>query len=169
KKGTKIGEILGAFSGWMELVFLIGFWVSPQPRFTIFSTPSLSVPFANFPVLHLVIALPILLTGAGIAIWGLKVMSVEVGFRAIDTHSKPRKIVTSGPYSIVRHPQYLGANLAHVGGSILFSASYALLFTPIYVSCNYLISWKEEKELDKELGEEYEKYRMGTPMFLPKF
>lgn len=170
KKGVKIGEILGLFSGWMELMFLLGFWISPQPRFIIFPSSSISIPFTNFsiPILHLVVALPFFLVGAGIAIWGLKVMSAEIGFWAIDAHSKPSKIVTSGPYSIIRHPQYLGADLAHVGGSILFSALYALVFTPVYVLCNYLISRKEEKELARELGEEYKEYQKSTPMFLPE-
>ncbi|KXA93632.1 hypothetical protein AKJ64_00200 [candidate division MSBL1 archaeon SCGC-AAA259E17] len=169
KKGVKIGRILGTFSGWMELVFLLGFWVSPQPRFTLLLNLSISLPLVDFsiPLSHLITAIPLMGVGAWIAIRAVREMSREVGFRVIDAHSKPRKIVTSGPFSIVRHPQYLGANLAHVGGSILFSASYALLFTPIYVTCNYLISWKEERELVRELGKKYKDYQEDTPMFIP--
>lgn len=173
KKGVKIGKILGAFSGWMELVFLVLFWIASQPRFVIpiFSDISIQLPFVNFsiPILHLMITLPLMLFGGWIAIKGVKAMSSEVGFGVVDTHSKPSKIVASGPYSIVRHPQYLGACLAYMGGSILLSASYALLFTPVYVLCNYLISWKEEKELVKELGEEYKDYQKKVPMFIPRF
>ncbi len=170
KRGIKIGKILGAFSGWMELVFLLGFWLSPQPRF-IFSGLSISIPIVNFsiPILHLAIALPLILAGAWIAIRGVETIGKATGTEVVDTHCKPGKIVTSGPYSTVRHPQYLGADLAHIGGSFLFSASYALLFTPVYVLCNYLISWKEEKELTREFGKEYENYQKKVPMFLPRF
>lgn len=171
KKGIKIGKILGAFSGWMELVFLLGFWILPQPRFVIFSGPSISVPFVDFsiPILHLIIALPLLLMGAWIAISAIEAISKVTGMEVVDAHSKPTEIVTSGPYSVIRHPQYLGADLAHIGGSVLLSASYALLFTPIYVLCNYLISWKEEKELASEFGKEYKNYQKKVPMFIPRF
>ena len=173
KKGVKIGKILGAFSGWMELIFLLGFWIAPQPRFAIpiFSGFSIPISFVNYsiPVLHFVIALPLLLIGGWVAVRGVRAMSSEVGFGAVETHSKPSKIVTSGPYAVVRHPQYLGADLAQIGGSILFSASYSLLFTPVYVMCNYLISWKEEKELARELGKKYKNYQKKVPMFMPRF
>jgi protein-S-isoprenylcysteine O-methyltransferase Ste14 len=33
----------------------------------------------------------------------------------------------------------------------------------------YIISWKEEKELIKEFGQEYEDYKSGVPMLIPKF
>jgi protein-S-isoprenylcysteine O-methyltransferase Ste14 len=31
-----------------------------------------------------------------------------------------------------------------------------------------LIAWKEEKELVKEFGETYKKYKENVPMFIPK-
>jgi protein-S-isoprenylcysteine O-methyltransferase Ste14 len=32
----------------------------------------------------------------------------------------------------------------------------------------YLISWKEEKELVKEFGSDYEEYQKRVPMFIPR-
>jgi len=32
----------------------------------------------------------------------------------------------------------------------------------------FLISWKEEKELIREFGKEYEDYREKVPMLMPK-
>ena len=32
----------------------------------------------------------------------------------------------------------------------------------------YLISWKEERELIKELGKEYEEYKKRVPMLIPR-
>jgi protein-S-isoprenylcysteine O-methyltransferase Ste14 len=34
---------------------------------------------------------------------------------------------------------------------------------------NYITAWKEEKELVKEFGDEYERYKEEVPMFLPRF
>lgn len=168
ERGIKIGNILGTISGGMEFLFLIGLWVSPQPRFTIriLSSSSISIPFVNFsiPILHLMIALPFVLTGAWLAIKAVKAVGLEVA----EVHGKPRKIMTSGPYSVVRHPQYFGAILVQVGMSYLFSAWYSLLFTPVYIFYNYLIAWKEEKELVREFGREYKSYQKKVPMFIPR-
>mgnify|MGYP001092258568 CR=1 FL=1 len=166
-KGTKIGEILGLISGWGFFFFWIGIWVSPQPRFAIqiLHNKSVLVPVVNFsiPLFHLIISIPFLVLGAWIAIKGVK----EVTLKVAETH-RTEKVVTTGVYSIVRHPQYLGALLAHVGISILLSAAYSLLFTPLMVLLIYLISRKEEEELTKEFGKEYEHYKKKVPMLIPR-
>jgi protein-S-isoprenylcysteine O-methyltransferase Ste14 len=84
-----------------------------------------------------------------------------------ETH-RAERVVTTGVYSVVRHPQYLGGLLAHLGISVLLSAWYSLLFTPLVVLLNYLIAWKEEVELVREFGMEYEEYRMTVPMLIPR-
>ena len=84
-----------------------------------------------------------------------------------ETH-RPKTVVTTGVYSIVRHPQYLGGLLAHLGISILLSAFYSLLLTPMIIALVYLISGKEEKEILREFGKEYEDYRDEVPMLIPK-
>lgn len=166
-KGIKIGEIFGLISGWGFFFFWIGIWVSPQPRFVvqILHNILVLVPVVNFsiPLFHLTISMPFIVLGAWIAIKGVK----EVTLKVAETH-RTEKIVTTGVYSIVRHPQHLGALLAHVGISILLSAAYSLLFTPLMVILIYLISRKEEEELTKEFGREYENYRKKVPMLIPR-
>jgi len=167
EKGTKIGEIYGLISGWAFFFFWMGIWVSPQPRFTIPFLQNLSglVPVINFsiPLLHLIISAPFLIAGPWLAINGVK----EVTLKVAETH-RTEKIVTTGVYSIVRHPQHLGGLLAHVGTSFLLSAWYSLLFTPLMVVLIYLISRKEEEELIREFGKEYEDYKKKVPMLIPR-
>ena len=167
EKGTKIGEIYGLTSGWGFFVFWIGIWISPQPRFTIpiFRNLSVFVPVINFsfPLLHLLICIPFLMPGAWLAIKAIK----ETTLRAAETH-RTEKIVTTGVYSIVRHPQYLGGLLAHVGISLLLSAWYSLLSILLMIVLIYLISRKEEEELIREFGKEYENYKKRVPMLIPK-
>jgi len=74
----------------------------------------------------------------------------------------------TGIYSRVRHPQYFGWILAHVGISILLSALYSMLFSPVLIILVYLVSKKEENELIKEFGEEYEDYKRQVPMLIPR-
>ena len=119
EKGTKIGEIYGLISGWGFFLFWMGIWLSPQPRFTItvLQNLSFSVPVINFsfPLLHLIISTPFLTAGSWIEIKGVK----ETTLKVAETH-RTETIVTTGTYSVVRHPQYFGGLLAHVGISFLF-------------------------------------------------
>ncbi len=167
QKGIRICEILGLISGWGFFIFWMGIWVSPQPRFTIpiFHDLSVSLPVVglSIPLLHLLIVAFTLVPGAFLGIEGVR----ETGLKAAETH-RTKKIVTNGAYSIVRHPQYLGGLLAHVGISFLLSAWYSLISTPLMVLLIFLISNKEEEELTKEFGNEYENYKKKVPMLMPK-
>ena len=167
EKGTKIGEVYGLISGWGFFFFWMGIWGSSQPRFAVPILQHLSVllPIVNFsiPLLHLIICIPFLILGAWLAINGVK----ETTLKAAETH-RTEKIVTRGVYSIVRHPQYLGGLLAHVGISFLLSAWYSLLSTPLMAVLIFLISKKEEEELIREFGKEYEDYKEKVPMLTPR-
>jgi protein-S-isoprenylcysteine O-methyltransferase Ste14 len=166
ERGVKIGKIYGTVSGTMEFIFLVGLWISPQPRFFIlfFSRPIIQFFRFSLPIFHLIISFPLIFLGAWIAIRGV----LNTGLETAETHSAPKKIVKTGAYSTVRHPQYLGWILDHVGFSILLSALYSMLFTPILIVLIYLISKKEEDELVKEFGKEYEYYKKRVPMFIPR-
>ncbi len=167
KRGVKIGKIYGAISGTMEFILLIGLWISPQPRFTIpiFSDLTISVFDLSTPILHLMVSIFLTAFGAWFGIEGARTTGMEVA----ETHCKPEKLKTTGVYSVVRHPQYLGWILSHLGLSVFLSAWYSMLFTPILIMLIYLISRKEEDELIREFGEEYSDYQERVPMLIPKF
>jgi len=167
EKGKTIGKISGAISGWAFFLFWFGIWLSPQPRFTIPFLQDLLfrilVIDLTIPLLHLLIFVPFFMLGAWFGIKGV----VETTLEVAETH-RPTRVVTTGVYSIVRHPQYLGGLLAHVAFTFIFSALYSLLITPLIAGIVYLLSRKEEEELTKEFGEEYIRYKKKVPMFLPK-
>jgi len=166
EKGTRIGEIYGLISGWSFFFFWMGIWISPQPSFAIPVLQNLTVilPAINFlvPMLHLTVCASFLIPGTWLAISGVK----ETTLKTAETH-RTEEIVTRGVYSIVRHPQYFGGLLAHVGISFILSAWYSLLFTPLMIVIVYLISKKEERELIREFGKEYENYKKKVPMLMP--
>lgn len=167
EKGTKIGDILGMVSGWGFFIFWIGVWLSHQPHFILPILENLAfiIPVINLsiPLLHFIISLPFILSGAWFGVGSVK----ETTLKVAETH-RAEKVVSSGLYSIIRHPQYFGGLLAHIGITFLFSSFYSLITTPIVIILNLLISWKEEKELIKEFGNEYEDYKKKVPMFIPK-
>jgi protein-S-isoprenylcysteine O-methyltransferase Ste14 len=167
EKGTKIGDILGMVSGWGFFMFWFGVWLSPQFRFTIplLEYLIINIPIINFsiPLTHVIISIPFIIIGAWFGIGSVR----ETTLKVAETH-RAEKVVSSGLYSVIRHPQYFGGILAHIGITFLLSSFLSLLVSPIVIFLNYLVSWKEEKELIKEFGKEYEDYMEKVPMFLPK-
>ncbi len=167
-KGQKIGDAYGVISGWGFFLFWFGIWLSPQTRFTIpfFQELLVSLPVLNIsiPLLHLIIFIPFFAVGAWLGVKGVTQTTLKVA----ETH-RPARIITTGVYAIVRHPQYLGGLLAHIGFSFLLSGWYSLLATPLVIAVVYLISWKEEAELTSEFGQEYLDYKRKTPMLFPKW
>ncbi len=160
EKGFKIGAALGMISGWGFFLFLFGLWISPQVRFSL-QLSGLSL--LGIPLSHLLLAFGFLVPGAYLGIKGV----TEMGLKVAETH-RAERVISSGVYSRVRHPQYLGAILAHIGVSFLLSAYYSLLVTVLVIAINWVLCWKEEKELVREFGEEYLKYRESVPMLFPR-
>ena len=164
KKGLKITEIFGLISGWGFFIFLFGIWISFQPKFEIpFFQYNLNIIGLQIPLFHLILAVPVISTGAWFGIVGVKKVTLKVA----ETH-RPEKVISTGIYSKIRHPQYFGAILSHIGITILLSSLYSLLSTPLIIFLIYLFSWKEEKELIREFGKEYEVYKKKVPMLLPR-
>ena len=169
-RGRRIGALLGMISGWGIFLFLFGLWVSPQDRFLIplfqeliFVIPLLGLISFQVQVINLVITLIFLIPGAYLGIKGV----TELGLKESETH-RPEEVIATGLYSRMRHPQYTGAILSHIGITFLLSSFYSLLAIPLVIFINYLLCWKEEKELLREFGENYVKYMKVVPMFIPR-
>jgi protein-S-isoprenylcysteine O-methyltransferase Ste14 len=80
------------------------------------------------------------------------------------------KLNSSGIYSIVRHPLYLGNYLMWIG-IVLFTKNYYFV---IIVSLLYWIYYErimiaEERFLEKKFGEEYLRWSLKVPAFIPDF
>jgi protein-S-isoprenylcysteine O-methyltransferase Ste14 len=166
-KGKKIGEIYGLISGWGFFLFWFGIWLSPQERFMIPVLQDFSIQITILGLaiylINFLIFIPLFVVGGWFGIKGV----IQTTLKVAETH-RTKRIVTKGIYSIVRHPQYLGGILAHIGFSFLFSALGSLLVTPLVILMIFIISWKEEKELSKEFGKEYREYKKKVPMLIPE-
>jgi protein-S-isoprenylcysteine O-methyltransferase Ste14 len=164
-KGKKITACYGRVSGWALFLFWIIIWVSPQPRFHfLLFKKKIILPFLTLaiPITHLIISIPLILLAIWLGISGVK----KTTLKTAETH-RTDKIVSTGVYSRIRHPQYVAGLIAHVGIVFLLSARYALLFFPLMVVYVYVLSKKEEKELINEFGDIYLNYQKKVPMFIP--
>ena len=111
-----------------------------------------------------------------ISFLGLAIRAFTIGHTPKNTSGRNIKgqkaevVNTSGIYSIVRHPLYLG-NFVIWLGLALFTES--LFFIVIFVLAFWLyyerIMFAEEQFLRKKFGKEYEEWANKTPSFFPDF
>ena len=164
ERGRRVGEALGLASGWGMFVYWMGIWVSPQNRFTIpFGSSMLRLMGVEATLAHLVVSVLFLVPAVFFGVGGV----MELGLRVSETH-RPVAVVETGVYAHVRHPQYFGGFLAHLGVSVLLSARDSLLLSPVVLVLLYIVCRKEEAELVNEFGEDYAEYRERVPMLLPR-
>jgi len=79
--------------------------------------------------------------------------------------AKTTKLVTTGIYSIVRHPQYLAGMLLGFS-AILISQHWLVLILGIpFMIIFYIAGWDEDKSCTKKFGKEYEDYIKKVPRF----
>ncbi|MFX0067155.1 MAG: methyltransferase family protein [Candidatus Hermodarchaeota archaeon] len=78
------------------------------------------------------------------------------------------ELVTTGIYGYVRHPQYLGILLLTIGMNIQWPTIFTLLIWPLLVILYYRLAKKEEKEMEKRIGEQYREYKKKVPMLIPR-
>jgi len=78
-----------------------------------------------------------------------------------------QKLVTTGVYSFIRHPIYLGLTLSLIGGEMV-AQSYLYISLVAYFFWAYVQGKREESNfLRSHFGEEYKKYMKHTKMLIP--
>jgi protein-S-isoprenylcysteine O-methyltransferase Ste14 len=164
ERGRRVGDALGLVSGWGMFVYWMGIWVSPQNRFTMpFGSSTLRLMGLEVTLAHLVVSVLFLAPAVFFGVAGV----MELGLRVSETH-RPVAVVETGVYAHMRHPQYFGGFLAHIGVSVLLSARDSLLLSPAILVLLYIVCRKEEAEMVNEFGECYAEYRERVPMLLPR-
>jgi len=80
-----------------------------------------------------------------------------------------KKVVTTGIYSKIRHPGYLGLILAYFGIAFWFHSLIPVIVVIFLLVLHVLAALKEEKYLLKKFGREYGEYMRRAPWrFIPK-
>ena len=110
-----------------------------------------------------------------VGFFGLGIRAWTIGHTPADTSGRntkeqvAEKLNTSGIYSLVRHPLYLG-NYFMMLGVVLFSRNiwgivvYSLLFAIYYER----IMFAEEAYLRSKFGADFQDWAARTPAFIPK-
>ncbi|MEY2410850.1 MAG: hypothetical protein QOF48_3520 [Verrucomicrobiota bacterium] len=110
-----------------------------------------------------------------VSLAGLAVRIVSVGHAprrtsGRNTHEQVAdSLSTTGMYSVVRHPLYLGNYLMLIGFVLFFHIWWlVLLASCIYALYYERIMLAEEEFLRQQFGETFERWAAATPAFIPR-
>ena len=79
------------------------------------------------------------------------------------------RLAVTGPYAIVRHPQYAAFITIMAGFLLQWPTILTLLMFPVLVVMYVRLARLEEREALTAFGEEYAAYMATTPGFLPRW
>ena len=96
--------------------------------------------------------------GGMLALWCVATFAIT-GKGTPAPFDPPRRLVTQGPYGVVRNPMYIGAALALAGAALYYQswplAGYDALFL---LAAHLFVVWYEEPTLRRTFGAVYDAY-----------
>ena len=140
--------------------------------FLIYSEKELLLSWKiEFPVVLRFFGIILLVAGSALHLWTAKLLGLWglIGLPEVSSRLEGR-LITKGPFSIVRHPTYLAHTSMFSGvflmtGTVTVGIMTFIDFLLVYV----LIIPLEEKELSKRFGKDYNLYMEKVPKLFPRF
>lgn len=77
-------------------------------------------------------------------------------------------LATTGPYAVVRHPQYAGFVFIMMGFLVQWPTILTVAMFPVLVYMYVRLARKEEREALTEFGADYARYAAQVPAFIPR-
>lgn len=129
---------------------------------------------------EITIALPLRALGvaaiaAGVILhsWTAKILGIKatISYTELkpETAEKTKSLITSGPFSVVRHPSYW-AHTSILAGTFLITGIITVgIISLIDLTITYFVTTElEDRELTERFGSQYLEYKKKVPKFFPK-
>jgi len=120
----------------------------------------------------------IILVYIGYVIWVFSIYFAIISFRTFKKRGSVEKgksylyttkLVSNGPYAIIRHPQYLGGILFTISITFWTQIWLSLILSIIIIILTYQWTFTEDKNLIDKFGEDYKKYKENVPRLNPLY
>ena len=112
----------------------------------------------HFGLFHI---LSYVLIGAGFVL-------IASAWRVLFHAQKTGTLATTGPYSYVRHPQYVGFILVMLGFLVQWPTILTLAMFSVLTFMYVHLAQREEQEVAAQFGDEYRRYMAVVPGFIPR-
>jgi len=128
---------------------------------------ALGIPF-------LVLGITLITAGVTLPSWTAKLIGIKatIGYTELKPNTPPEKqsLVTSGPFSVVRHPSYWAHTAIITGIFFVTGAISVAIIAVIDLATTYFITTTlEDQELVERFGKQYREYQKEVPKFFPKW
>jgi len=109
----------------------------------------------------------VVLCALGLALRIAAMARLGVRFSPLVAVQRDHALETRGPYAFVRHPGYLGALLATLGGALAFGSALALPLWLAMLAAQLARVRREETLLAEHFGKRWQEYAARTGALLP--
>jgi methanethiol S-methyltransferase len=93
---------------------------------------------------------------------------ISAGWKVLFDAQQKHELATSGVYSYVRHPQYVGFIAVMCGFLLQWPTLLTLAMFPVLVFMYVHLARVEERETRAEFGDTYDRYEASTPGWIPR-
>ena len=93
---------------------------------------------------------------------------ISAAWKVLYDAQQTRSLATNGPYSYVRHPQYVGFILVMFGFLLQWPTILTLAMFPVLTVMYVKLAHTEEQDARAEFGDAYNRYASEVPGFIPK-
>jgi protein-S-isoprenylcysteine O-methyltransferase Ste14 len=94
---------------------------------------------------------------------------LAVSWRILYRAQRGRTLARTGPYALIRHPQYLAFIVIMLGFLLQWPTLPTLFMFPVLVGLYVHLAHEEEEEARAQFGEAYDRYAAVTPTFFPSW
>jgi len=93
---------------------------------------------------------------------------ISAAWKVLYDAQQTRRLATTGPYSYVRHPQYVGFILVMFGFLLQWPTILTLAMFPVLAVMYVKLARGEERDARAEFDDAYDRYAAEVPAFIPK-
>ncbi len=156
----KSGNTLFRYRGQIPVILFL--LVIPVLYFT-------DISWMSSTAYYILLALAILLSLTGFIIRSISIGTTPKGTSGRNTQEQVAEVLNqTGIYSMVRHPLYLGNYLMWIGIVVFTFNIYFILVVSLAFWLYYeRIMFAEERFLERKFGEDYLKWSLKVPAFIP--
>ena len=140
------------------------------PSLIYFFTDSNPFPFFKNQPTWLLIPIAVFALLIGLTLMYQTIALFQKKGKGTLTPGKPtQKLVIEGPYRYVRNPMISGVLCILIAESLLINSVYIFYWVLFFFTINYIyFIVKEEPDLVKRFGNEYENYKKNVPRWIPR-
>jgi protein-S-isoprenylcysteine O-methyltransferase Ste14 len=109
---------------------------------------------------------PIHLASNALIIAGFFLLSAS--WKVLFAAQKEKRLAVNGPYSYIRHPQYVAFIMIMFGFLLQWPTLVTLAMFPVLVVTYVRLAHREEREVATELGDVWTAYAAKTPCWFPR-